>query len=350
VTRYARRGALWITINEPTEYISRETKYRGLNIFQQAFMTGNLIKAHRRAYDMIHQLDPGALVSSNLAYQPPPLQLIADAQFFDHVKDKLDFIGLDYYYGLSLDNWSVAKALNGDIWDIKSQPDGLYYAMKSYHSKIPKLPFYIVESGMPSNNGFRSDGYTRSSHLLDHIYWLQRAAADGISVIGYNYWSITDNYEWGTYQPRFGLYTVDVLNDPTLTRTATDAVATYKQIIANNGVPAGYTPVMPASLCNLAAGFSACLGQIISLVTTRSAEDIPITDSDSPVGAGGVAGIVLGMIAGVGLVAAAAVFVVRRRRSSAKKTAGEGDWSSRNSAVFSPEVSSENPKFEEVKV
>ena len=43
---------------------------------------------------------------------------------------------------------------------------------------------------------------------------MQRAKADGINVIGYNYWSITDNYEWGSYTPRFGLYTVDVRTDP----------------------------------------------------------------------------------------------------------------------------------------
>jgi beta-glucosidase len=87
---------------------------------------------------------------------------------------------------------------------------------------------------MPTDNGQpRSDGVTRSAHLTEHIYWMKQAIADGLNVIGYNYWSITDNYEWGTYEPRFGLYTVNVLDDPSLTRTATDAVATYQQIISD---------------------------------------------------------------------------------------------------------------------
>jgi len=359
VTRYKGRGALWITINEPTEYQVRDSQYRGTNVLQQALMIANLISAHRRAYDLIHQLDPGALVSSNLAYQPPPLQQIRDAQFFDRVTDKIDFIALDYYYGLSLDNWSVAQALNGNIWDIKSQPDGLYYAMMTYHKKVPNLPFYIVENGMPTNNGYRSDGYTRSSHLLDHIYWMQRAVADGCTVIGYNYWSITDNYEWGTYQPRFGLYKVDVLTDPTLTRQPTDAVETYKQIIASNGVPANYVPVMPPSLCNLAADIQVCIGQIGSLLfptktpTAVGATKAPTqwwegifkhSESESEALAPGqISGIAIGAIAGAGLLGMAALTIVIRRRRSRERLSVD---TSRDSAVLVAPVSSENPIFQ----
>jgi beta-glucosidase len=47
------------------------------------------------------------------------------------------------------------------------------------------------------------------------------------------YWSLTDNYEWGSYRPRFGLYSVDVVGDPTLTRVPTDAVETYRDVIAS---------------------------------------------------------------------------------------------------------------------
>jgi beta-glucosidase len=47
------------------------------------------------------------------------------------------------------------------------------------------------------------------------------------------YWSLTDNYEWGSYRSRFGLYSVDVIGDPTLTRAPTDAVETYRDVIAS---------------------------------------------------------------------------------------------------------------------
>jgi 6-phospho-beta-galactosidase len=28
-------------------------------------------------------------------------------------------------------------------------------------------------------------------------------------LLGYLHWSLFDNYEWGTYAPRFGLYSLD---------------------------------------------------------------------------------------------------------------------------------------------
>jgi len=59
-----------------------------------------------------------------------------------------------------------------------------------------------------------------------------RAVDDGAPVFGYNYWSITDNYEWGSYEPRFGLYSVDVRTDPALLRRPTEGVETYRTIIA----------------------------------------------------------------------------------------------------------------------
>ena len=31
----------------------------------------------------------------------------------------------------------------------------------------------------------------------------------GVPVEGYWHWSLVDNYEWGSYEPRFGLYGVD---------------------------------------------------------------------------------------------------------------------------------------------
>ena len=31
----------------------------------------------------------------------------------------------------------------------------------------------------------------------------------GVPVEGYWHWSLVDNYEWGSYEPRFGLHGVD---------------------------------------------------------------------------------------------------------------------------------------------
>ncbi len=84
-------------------------------------------------------------------------------------------------------------------------------------------------------------------------------------MIGYNYWSITDNYEWGSYRPRFGLWTVDAATDPTLTRKPTDGVATYTDIIANGGVPATYLPTIKPGLCNIDNLATSCLKRLLGL-------------------------------------------------------------------------------------
>ena len=115
---------------------------------------------------------------------------------------------------------------------------------------------------MPTLNGGRADGIERGDFLRDTVFWLQRAVADGYPVIGYNHWSLVDNYEWGDYSARFGLYRVDVLTDPTLTRQPTSGVDAYRDIIAGGGVPDGYRPVLPSAWCSLATIPDSCIGPV----------------------------------------------------------------------------------------
>jgi hypothetical protein len=35
------------------------------------------------------------------------------------------------------------------------------------------------------------------------------AVADDAPVTAYLHWSLVDNYEWGTYEPRFGIFGMD---------------------------------------------------------------------------------------------------------------------------------------------
>ena len=259
VQRYRHLGVTWITFNEPSAYMIEEFEHRTMTLAQLANMRSALISAHRQAYDMIHRIDPGTMVTSNTAYTSL-LNIPSEALVFDSIADKMDFIGIDYYYGASLGNLSTINAGTGQPWKADPEPEGLYYVLKSYQRRFPDLPMYVVENGMSTDDGKpRPDGYTRSDHLKDHVYWMQRALADGVKVIGYNYWSITDNYEWGSYEPRFGLYTVNT-TDPKRTRHPTDAVPTYRSIIANGGVPKGYVPVRKPAWCSVEDLVATCLG------------------------------------------------------------------------------------------
>ena len=42
---------------------------------------------------------------------------------------------------------------------------------------------------------------------------MKAAIDDGVDVRGYFHWSAFDNYEWGTYEPRFGLIGIDREDD-----------------------------------------------------------------------------------------------------------------------------------------
>jgi beta-glucosidase len=257
VERYADSGAMWVTFNEPTLYVFHEIDNGAATWFDAPWIFDRLAKAHNAAYDLIHAANPAAMVTSNLAFIPLTPWLF-DAAFIDKIKSRLDFVGIDYYLGLSLDNLTAARAITGELAD--AQPDGIYYALRYYANKFPDLPLYIVENGMATHdNAERPDGLSRTEFIEDHVYWIQRAREDGIDVIGYNYWSLTDNYEWGSYTPRFGLYTVDVLTDPSLARVPTDGVAAYTGVIANGGVAADYDPVVRASICSLIDPPLSCL-------------------------------------------------------------------------------------------
>ncbi|MES2488311.1 MAG: family 1 glycosylhydrolase [Pseudomonadota bacterium] len=243
--RYHHDVRLWITFNEEGTYQLLEAfQYkRGLGKILGA--RDNLVAAHRETYDVIHALDPTAMVTSNIIWMGDHLgsgflQGLTDWMFLDRIEDKCDVIAIDYYAA------NLPRAIkNGKQWGIFPEPAGIYRALKTLKARYPNKPLLIAEAGMPTEDGQpRDDGVTREDLLRDSVYWVQRAREDGINVVGFMVWSLTDNFEWGSYTPRFGLYTVNVKTDPSLTRIPTAAVPAYQEIIRIGGVGPSYRPVI----------------------------------------------------------------------------------------------------------
>lgn len=264
--RYAGLGVLWVSINEPLAFGAMEVRTGAIKPDQLDTFLDRVADAHRAVYRAAHDADPKAKVTTNEAYiAPDVLAQFArlgvtgiDGSFFDRVADSLDYLGFDYYTGTAPDNPASAQSLT-TRWNIKLQPEDIYYVARHYAQRYPGLPIYVVENGMVTDNGRpRPDGVTRSQYLNDTVFWLQRAKADGIRVIGYNYWSLVDNYEWGSYRPRFGLYSVDAVGDLALKRVPTDAVPTYTRITRDGGTVSGYRPVLPATRCSTTVGTDSC--------------------------------------------------------------------------------------------
>ena len=66
-----------------------------------------------------------------------------------------------------------------------------------------------------------------------YISSVKRAVDENIPVLGYQYWSLMDNFEWAEgYGPRFGLIHIDY---KTQKRTIKESGYFYKKIIESNG-------------------------------------------------------------------------------------------------------------------
>ena len=152
---------------------------------------------------------------------------------------KQDFVGLDYYWGiraLRLDRIGrlISAGMGGfdraPVW-----PEALYGLLRYQADLAPGLPLLVVENGSVE----ATDGVDRATYIRRHVEQVQRAARDGVKVIGYVCWSITSNREWGLPFGKgsdFGLYHIELDTDPALKRVPTPAVATYQEIIARRGV------------------------------------------------------------------------------------------------------------------
>lgn len=269
----------WLTINEPT--VSMLTAYivgvspPGIQDFKKApTVLANFLKAHARAYHIIHSYYPDAKVSFAHhgrifdPYNPwsPLDRLVAGfiSEFWNHqfldsiqsgkihfnipfvadyteefpgVKDTLDFLGLNYYTRDLIQFKPSSPELfairpnkkapkNDEGWEI--YPEGFYRVLKDfsrYH-----LPIMITENGTDD-----SQDVERGKFICDHLLELKRAMNEGVEVIGYLHWSLIDNFEWSSgFGPRFGLAAVDYAHG--LTRTLRPSAQVYGQIIRSQSV------------------------------------------------------------------------------------------------------------------
>ncbi len=144
----------------------------------------------------------------------------------------LDYIAIDYYDPFSahtfrppvcwdhefknesLRAW-IMSSITSKWWDWTVLPRGLYFFCRYYADEFPGRPLVIAENGMAlrrrrdNKYSHRRDNVSRSEFLRLHIEEVIRIVRDKIPLIGYLHWSLFDNYEWGTYTPRFGLYSLN---------------------------------------------------------------------------------------------------------------------------------------------
>lgn len=171
----------------------------------------------------------------------PMLKPFINGEELDAIHQPLDFLGYNCY---NADNYSEYMGANPAVypglprtamgWPIT--PEALYWAVKFFYEKYG-LPLMITENGMANIDFVMEDGHVhdpqRIEYLKGYLHGLKRAVWEGIPVIGYQYWSILDNFEWAEgYDKRFGLIYVDY---QTQKRTLKDSALWYAGVIAENG-------------------------------------------------------------------------------------------------------------------
>jgi len=265
----------------------------GWNVINEFNLSGRgpekllMIRAHARGYHVLKQYSKAPVSSAHAFVHWSPqrkhdvLDQTATAyndfvsnEFFFHAirTGELVYPHLEAVYNAevkgSLDFWAVNSYTRhmGDARKGNAQSEimeGPRYPHKSIRGI--NTPFYLEEfypEGLTANlerlkdkpviiteNGYAcDDDWLRIAYIALHLSALKDAIDRGVDVRGYFYWSTMDNYEWGSFVPRFGLVEVDLKN---FKRTPKPSAAFYKEVINGNGFDSNlvrkYLPSLPWS-------------------------------------------------------------------------------------------------------
>lgn len=157
------------------------------------------------------------------------------------IHQPLDFLGLNIYQPFEYVNpdGSINKGtkhLKRNTMDWICDGRCLYWDVKFLYERY-SIPIMITENGYSGNDTVGADGRVldpeREAFMTDFISALKRVNDEGVPILGYQHWSVIDNFEWTAgYAPRFGLIHVDY---ETQKRTIKESARFYSEIIRTNG-------------------------------------------------------------------------------------------------------------------
>ena len=245
----------WNTFNEIQMYITLTQlsdfwppvfkKPRPLGIIKLGPLKGvyhtsmeNVALAHNRSYNILKNYSQAPIsVAHNLAYYMGEDTIGAYSaklswKYFnflliDLTKKHLDFLGINFYGSEALRG---PKLVLSDHFEYSDSgrgvyPKGLYEMLKIFHEKY-QLPIFITENGMSD-----ACDTLREKYMVEHLLAVKQAMNEGVPVMGYVWWSMTDNLEWADgYAPKFGLVEV-TRKDGVIHRKKRKSYELYKKIV-----------------------------------------------------------------------------------------------------------------------
>ncbi len=158
-----------------------------------------------------------------------------DGGYFPQLKGRADFWAANMYVRQLVNSRSGAckgeryphtflpLIDNPDFYANEFSPDHLMWNLQRLKDK----PVILTENGCCAD-----DDRFRIAYLAMHLAAFRHAIDTGVDLKGYFYWCLMDNYEWGSYLPRFGMVDCD---RQTFVRTPKPSSSFYRDIIAANG-------------------------------------------------------------------------------------------------------------------
>ncbi|KQN90756.1 hypothetical protein ASE90_16810 [Sphingomonas sp. Leaf67] len=128
-----------------------------------------------------------------------------DGPWMAAAKQAGDFVGVQNYWPLYLDNKGPTTAPEGTVINgvFPFDFDSLNNCIRETHRATGK-PILITENGLDSPDDGR-----RILYMTNVLNRLGNVLDEGIPLLGYLHWSLIDNYEWGSFQAKFGLAEVN---------------------------------------------------------------------------------------------------------------------------------------------
>ena len=154
-------------------------------------------------------------------------------------EDALDVLAFDYYHPFVGDylGWRGPKK---HPWQWPAEAHRMPDFTAAWIGPHTDRRLHILEHGIgtrprPHRGHHRPDRLDRGRAIGDALAAVDECLARGLDVASYFHWSLVDNYEWGSFEPRFGLHAIDHDDDARRLphdATGVDAASAYRAAIA----------------------------------------------------------------------------------------------------------------------
>lgn len=175
-----------------------------------------LIEAHRAVAPLVRQAT-GAKVGwtvANQALVPAPggeakhaeVQRIWEDMYLEASTED-DFVGVQSYTSQLVDENGIVphpEDPGNTLVGWAYRPDALAIAVRHTRDVVGDVPIVVTENGIATPDDERRIAYTTGA-----LQGLRDAIEEGVDVRGYLHWSLLDNFEWGRWEPTFGLVAAD---------------------------------------------------------------------------------------------------------------------------------------------